>query len=853
MKQPASPPVSGVSGAPGIAEAPGVAGAAGDTRGGSRHVPVHELVRGVAERAPDQTAIEAGDLRITYAELEARANGLAAWLVGNGTPPGTRVAVLAEDPLTVIPALLAILKIGGVFVPLDPLLPERRLVRMAEEAALGWLLAEPAAAALGERVAAAAGQPRRGLLDEAAAALTGMPPPVVQHPDDPCYLYFTSGSTGSPKGIVGRLKGIDHFIRWEISTLGLAAGTRVSQLTIPTHDPFLRDVFVPLCSAGTVCVPPDRAARLDPGRLAAWLDRGDVHLVHAIPSLLRALLGERLHPGMFPGLRWMLLAGEPLLPADVRRFRAVFGDRIELINLYGPTETTLAKLFHRVRPEDLERPIIPIGKPIAGARAVVVGDGGAICPPGVAGEIYIRTPFRSLGYLGRPELTREVFVPNPFSGDPDDIVYKTGDLGRARDDGAIEFLGRKDHQVKIRGVRVEPAETESALREHEQVRDAVVVAREDGDAGCSLCAYVVTAGEATAAALRDFLARSLPEVMIPAAIVHLDRLPRTPTGKVDRAALPPPGEPAPAFILPRTPTEELLAVLWQQLLGRDRVGAGDDFFALGGHSLLALQVLSRVRERFGVEIALGDLLRRRVLSALAARIDELRRAGRALAAPALRPAPRDADLPLSFAQQRLWFLDRLDPGRPTYNIPLAVRLTGALDAAALARAIGRVVERHEVLRTTFPPLQGWPAQVIAPPSPCNLPLVDLARLPPAARAAQARRLRGDAAAAPFDLERGPLLRGLLLRHGTAVHDLALTAHHIVIDNWSVGVLVREINALYREAATGVPAALPELPVQYVDFAVWQRDWLRGEALEEQLAFWRGRLADPPVLELPTDR
>jgi amino acid adenylation domain-containing protein len=855
MKQPASPPVSGVPGVPVVPEVPAGAGAGVPDGASSRpqHVPVHELVRGIAEGAPGRTAIESGDLRITYAELEAHANGLAAWLLGSGAPRGTRVAVLAEDPLTVIPALLAILKIGGVFVPLDPLLPERRLARMAGEAALGWLLVEPAFAGLGERLAAAAGQPRLGLLDEAAAALAGAPPPVVHHPDDPCYLYFTSGSTGAPKAIVGRLKGIDHFIRWEISTLGLEAGTRVSQLTIPTHDPFLRDVFVPLCARGTVFVPPDRTARLDPGRLVAWLDHSDVQLVHAIPSLLRALLGERLHPAMFPGLRWMLLAGEPLLPADARRFSGVFGDRIELVNLYGPTETTLAKLFHRVRPEDLERPSIPIGKPIPGARAVVVDDGGAICPPGVAGEIYIRTPFRSLGYFGRPDLTREVFVPNPFSHDPEDVVYKTGDLGRVRDDGAIEFLGRRDHQVKIRGVRVEPAETESALREHEQVRDAVVVAREDGDAGCSLCAYVVTAGEATAAALRDFLARSLPEVMIPAAIVHLDRLPRTPTGKVDRAALPPPGEPAPAFLAPRTPTEELLAVLWQQLLGRDRVGAGDDFFALGGHSLLALQVLSRVRERFGVEIALGDLLRRRVLSALAARIDEVRRAGRGLATPALRPAPRSADLPLSFAQQRLWFLDRLDPGRPTYNIPLAVRLSGALAAPALARAIGRVVERHEVLRTTFPPRHGWPAQAIAPPAPCILPLVDLAGLPAAAREAQARRLRAGAAAAPFDLERGPLLHGLLLRHGAAVHDLALTAHHIVIDNWSVGVLIREINALYREAATGAPAELPDLPVQYADFAVWQRDWLRGQALEEQLAYWRGRLSDPPVLELPTDR
>jgi len=818
----------------------------------TRLAPVHELVAGIASRHPERTAIEAGERRVSYAELAAHANGLGVLLLAAGTPRGTMVAVLAEDPLAVIPALLGILAAGLVFVPLDPRLPERRLAQMLAAVDPGWLLVEPGLAGLAERLAAAS-RPRLAVLDEAAAAArAGAPLGVATQPDDPCYVYFTSGSTGSPKGIVGRRKGLDHFIRWEISTLGIEVGTRVSQLTIPTHDPFLRDVFVPLCAGGTVCVPPDPPARLEPGRLVAWLDRRDVHLVHTIPSLLRALLGEPLHPGLFPGLRWMLLAGEPLLPADVRGFRAVFGGRIELVNLYGPTETTLAKLFHRVQPEDLERPVIPIGRPIDGARAVVVAEGGEICPPGVAGEIYLRTPFRSLGYLGRPDLTREVFIPNRFSGDPDDIVYKTGDRGRVRSDGAIELLGRIDHQVKIRGVRVEPAEIESALREHEQVRDAVVVARDDGDSGSSLCAYVVAAGRPPAQALRDFLAQRLPEVMIPAAFVELDRLPRTPTGKVDRAALPPPEEQR-QFRAPRTPTEELLAVLWQQLLRRDRVSADDDFFALGGHSLLALQVLSRVRERFGVEIALGELLRCRVLAALAAKIDEARRAGKGLVAPPLRPVPRTAALPLSFAQERLWFLDRLDPGRPTYNIPLAVSLAGALDAGALARAIGRVVERHEALRTTFPQRNGWPVQQIAPPPRFVLPRIDLSGLAPADRARTARRLRAAATTAPFDLARGPLLRGLLLRHGATQHDLLLTAHHMVIDHWSVGVLVREINALYRETKDGAPADLPPLPIQYADFAVWQRDWMRGPVLEQQLAFWRERLADAPVLQLPADR
>jgi amino acid adenylation domain-containing protein len=818
----------------------------------ARHQPVHELVRSIAERYPERTAIERGSRRVTYAELAARAAGLAGRLLAAGEPRGMRVGILAEDPFAVIPAILAVLEAGGVFVPLDPLLPERRLAWMVEEVAPAWLLVEPGFAAAGERLAALPAAPRLQLLDERAAAGAG-PAAAAHGPDDPCYVLFTSGSTGKPKGILGRLKGVDHFVRWEIDAFGIGAGTRVSQLTTPAHDPFLRDVFVPLCAGGTVCVPPDRVARLEPRQLAAWLHDADVHLLHCVPSLFRTLLDERLRPELFPGLRWVLLAGEPLLPADVRRWMEVFGERIELVNVYGPTETTLAKLVHRVRPEDRDRPVIPVGRPIRGARAVLVDDAGKICAPGVVGEIYIRTPFRSLGYFRRPELTREVFVPNPFSGDPEDVVYKTGDLGRIRDDGAIELLGRRDHQIKIRGVRVEPAEIESALREHGQVRDVVVVAREEREGESRLCAYLVAAGELTPEELGEFLARSLPELMIPRTFVFLDRLPHTLTGKVDRAALPPPPAEARAFVAPRTPTEELLAVVWQELLGRERVGAADDFFALGGHSLLALQMLSRIRDCFGVDLPLGEFLGRRELAALAAAIDELRRAGRGDAAPPLRPAPRDGDLPLSFGQQRLWFLDRLDPGRPAYNVSFAVSLAGPLAAGALAAALTRITARHEALRTVFAERHGRPLQRIAPPAPFPLPGVDLAALPAAARELAAAELGAAAALAPFDLAGGPLLRGLLLRRGAAEHDLVLTGHHIVLDNWSVGLLVGELNALYRETATGEPAALPALPVQYADFAVWQREWLRGAVLAEQLAYWREQLREPPALELPTDR
>jgi amino acid adenylation domain-containing protein len=822
-------------------------------RKNARHEPVHRIVRRTAEACPTRVAIEGPGQSLTYEELAARSDDLALRLLDGGLAPGDRVAILAEDPLEVVPAVLAILEAGGVFVPLDPQLPERRLAALVGEVAPQWFLVEPRWNGLLAGIAEGAAAGHHAVLPlDGRAPASAAPVQIDRAPDAPCYVVFTSGSTGHPKGIVGRLKGIDHFVRWEIALLDAGEGIRVSQLTTPAFDAFLRDVFVPLCAGGTICVPPDRASRLDPGRLVTWLHEREIHLLHCIPSLFRSLLAERLRPELFPALCWVLLAGEALVPADVRRWTGVFGERVELVNLYGPSETTMTKLFYRVRPADREAASIPIGRPMEGAKAVVVDESGRICPPGMVGEILIRTPFRSLGYHGRPDLTREVFVPNPLSGDPEDIVYKTGDLGRVRDDGELELLGRRDYQVKIRGVRVEPAEIEAALREHPQVRDAVVVACE-GAAGPYLCAYAVAGREVSPEVLRLFLQGSLPEVLVPAAFVVLDRLPRTLTGKVDRAALPPPPSHEPRlYVAPRTPTEELLADLWQGLLHCGPVGVHDNFFALNGHSLLALRLLARLRDLFGVEVALGDFLGRQDLAELAARVDELQSAGSGLETPPLVPMPRGDDIPLSFGQQRLWFLDQLDPGRSAYNIAVILGLSGVVEVRILAVALTRITERHEVLRTVFVQSRSGPVQHIEPPRPARLPLADLSGLAAPLRDREAGKISAAEARAPFDLSRGPLLRALLVRRGAEEHDLALTAHHTVIDDWSLGVLVRDLSAFYRELVTGEPATLPALPVQYADFAIWQRGWLRDRVVEEQLAYWRESLRNAPVLELPAD-
>ena len=569
---------------------------------------VHQVFSQLAEEDGDRLAIDdSGGTRVTYGELEESANRLASYLLSK-VGSGSIVAILAKDTVTVITAILASLKAGCTFVPLDPRLPGKRLEMLMDQV-------EPAI--------------RLHDLETVNWNHVGPTPPpqVTSAPDDMSYIYFTSGSTGTPKGIAGRLKAIDHFIRWEIETLGLQEGVRVSQFTNPSFDAYLRDAFVPLCAGGAVCVPPDFGNGLDGPQLVKWIDDSKINLIHCVPSLFRALVHEDLHPEHFPFLQHILLAGEPLLPADVKRWMSIFGERIRLVNLYGPTETTMIKFFHFVTAADQDRHAIPIGKPMTGTKAIVVDAQGKACPLGTIGEIYIRTPYRSLGYFKQPELTNEVFIPNPFNNKPDDIVYKTGDLARVLEDGSFEFLGRKDRQVKIRGVRVELSEIEDLLLGHDAVKDVAVVDREDTSGNKYLCAYVVLSGEVTWGALRDYLAEHVPGYLVPSAFVTLETLPRTPTGKVDRNALPAGGEGKQsqrAFTAPSTETEQALADVWSQVLGVERIGVDDSFFELGGHSLLATQVISRIRLVFNLEIGLRAMFESPTLRGLAAKIDEAR-------------------------------------------------------------------------------------------------------------------------------------------------------------------------------------------------------------------------------------
>ena len=599
---------------------------------------IHDWVSRVAAGCGEHVAIDAADRTVTYADLESRSNRLANFLLAAGAPRGTAVAILTDDVVEVITAILAALKAGLVFVPLDPRTPPRRLRALAEEVSLGWFVADSKAAPLISAMTAGAAAPRVVFVDAVPAPVpAGIEPldryaafsvtdrPAIERPaDDECYVYFTSGSTGRPKGIAGRLKAIDHYIRWETTTFGIGPGDRVSQLTTPSFDASLRDFFAPLAAGGTVCVPPPGTV-LDAEDLVAWIDRERINVVHCVPSVFRAILNEPLDAARFPALRHVLMAGEAILPADARKWFDLFGERIRLVNLYGPSETTMTKFVHVLTPSDADRRLVPIGKPMPGASAIVVDERDQPCPAGVVGEIFIRTPYRSLGYAGRPDLTAAAFIPNPFGTDPADLVYKTGDLGRQLTDGTFELIGRRDFQVKVRGERIELGAIETALRGHEAVADVAVVDREDAAGSKYLCAYLVSRREIAVADLRDHLAAELSAAMIPSAFVVLPAIPRLINGKVDRAALPVPdreqARAAIAFEAPRTEVETRLSALFAEVLGVSRVGIHESFFDLGGHSLLATQLVSRIRRAFDIALPVRALFEAPTVAGLARHVD----------------------------------------------------------------------------------------------------------------------------------------------------------------------------------------------------------------------------------------
>ncbi|HSF43790.1 MAG TPA: amino acid adenylation domain-containing protein [Thermoanaerobaculia bacterium] len=817
---------------------------------------VHHLFAEQARRVPDAIAAVCRESSLTYAELEERANGLAHTLLRLGVAPGARVACCMPRCLEVLVGLLGTLKAGAAFVPLDPQQPAERLALMLEDLDPPVLLTT---AGLAVSLPATAAQVLRLDADgEEIAAGSGAPPEALASDAGLAYVIFTSGSTGRPKGVAVEHRQLFNYVAGVTARLELPAGASFATVSTFAADLGHTMIFPSLCTGGTLLVIEEEALT-DPEALAEAFARRPVDCLKIVPSHLASLLAAASRPErLLPRLR-LVLGGEACGPGLIAALRRLAPPSCRIFNHYGPTETTVGVLTYPVPAEGELPGALPLGRPLPGTRVYVTDPHQRLVPFRMAGELRIGGASVSRGYLGRPDATAERFLPDPWDGAPGARLYRTGDLARRRPDGTVEFLGRCDDQVKLRGFRVEPGEIAAQLLAHPAVRQAAVVLREgEADSEPRLVAYWVPArgADAEPGELKSFLAARLPAVMVPSFFVSLGELPLTGNGKLDRKALPAPEQQLPeeGRLAPRTPVEEVLAGIWAELLGREHIAATDSFFDLGGHSLLATRVMSRLRRVFGVEMPLHDLFNAPVLADLAARVEAALRAGVAPLTPPLIPVPRHGALPLSFAQQRLWFLDQLTPGSALYNIPVALRIAGPLDPGVLELTLGEVVRRHEALRTVFAVQEGSPVQVIRPAAPFGLPRVDLSGLPESAREALVLTLTGEEAGRPFDLARGPLLRGVLLLLAEEDHAAALTMHHIASDRWSMGVLVREVAALYAAFAAGRPSPLPELAVQYADFAAWQSSWLEGEVLAGELAYWRRQLAGlPPLLELPTDR
>jgi amino acid adenylation domain-containing protein len=818
----------------------------------------HELFEMQVERTPAAVAVAFGDRRLTYRELNLRANRLAHQLRDLGVGPEVLVGLYVERSPELLVGLLGILKAGGAYVPLDPAYPGERLAAIVQDAGLSVLLTQQA---LVKDLPSS--EARLLCLDD--IAVNGAPADAanlghIASAENLAYVIYTSGSTGRPKGVMLTHGGLCNAYRgWEDAYRLRAEATSHLQMASCAFDVFTGDWVRALCSGGKLVLCP-REFLLDPPRLYDLMRREHVDCAEFVPAVLRNLVQHLEETGGSLAFMRLLVAGSDVWYAgEYRRIRRLCGPQTRLINSYGLTEATIDSTYFEAADLDLpeDRPV-PIGRPFANVEVHILDGNMQPVPVGVPGELHIGGRGVAQGYFKQPELTAEKFISDPFSGRTGDRLFRTGDLARYLADGSIELLGRTDYQVKVRGFRVEPGEIEAVLSQHPAVRQAVVVARGDRPESKHLVAYLTADGTAPSCHdLRAFLRAKLPDYMVPLGFVVLDALPLSPNGKVDRQALPDAEvvrpESGAAFVAPRTPTEELVAEVWGKVLGVEQVGVQDNFFDLGGHSLLGTQVISRLAQAFRVELPLRRLFETPTVAGLAESIDVASRSDRQ-PLPPLRRAPREGSLPLSFAQQRLWFLDRFEPGSPFYNIPAAARFTGELDVAALERSLVEIIRRHESLRTTFHEVDGEPAQVTAPDLPVALPVLDLSDLLAAEREVEALRLARAEAQRPFDLTRGPLLCITLMKLAPREHVVLLVMHHIISDGWSMGVFYRELAALYQSFAAGMSAPLPALPVQYADYAVWQRDWLRGETLEKQLAYWKERLAGAPAaLELPTDR
>lgn len=809
---------------------------------------IQELVEAQVEKTPEAVAVVFGDRQMSYRELNGLANRLARHLRTAGVRPETAVGIYLGRSLEMVAGMLAILKSGGACLPLDPSYPAERLAFMLNDARVQYLVTEqkqiPTLPDLRvHRIPIDTGWPEISVQDCSNLA------PIASSMNLAGIIY-TSGSTGEPKGSLLSHRGLVNHLCWRQSICRLEPNDAVLQASPISFDIALWDFFGPLIAGARIVVPQSDAPP-DSRQIVRLIRQQDITTLQLVPSRLQALMQEP-DVEQCASLRCIVTGGEPLSLDLQERVLRSFPN---LHNLYGATEASVDVTSYRCHPREFPHSV-PIGHPIANQGVYLLGANLEPAPIGVAGEIFIRGQGLSRGYLRRPALTAERFLPDPFSAEPGGRLYRTGDQARWQPDGNLQFLGRIDNQVKVRGHRIELEEIEAVLDSCAGVHKSVALVREDTPGDQRVVAYVAGGTGLDVGALRSILRQRMPLFMVPSIFVVLDAIPVTTSGKVDRRALPAPdlrqiGQAI--YVAPSNPVEELVALVWAEVLGAARVGVNDNFFELGGHSLLAAKVIARLAERFSLEIPLRVLFEQPTVAALGEYIRQAREAATGATIPPLHKAHRSAEIPLSFAQERLWFLDQLGPGGPPSRIPSLFRVEGPLDARALQRSLEEIVRRHESLRTTFTPLVGKPVQLISIASSVPLPIVDLEVAAPELQHREIRRLVDNRLQEPWDLSRGPLFQAILVRLRERGHVLIVFVHHIVADGWSISILFRELATLYESFLRGQASPLPELPFQYADYSVWQREWLHGDVLSGLLTYWRQQLAGAEVLKLLTDQ
>jgi len=827
------------------------------------------------EQYADNVAVQTTECSLTYRELNTWANNVAAAIPSEPN----NIALVFEPGATTIVAIMAALKAGRTYVPADPQNPIDRLQVILEDSEATAIVTDTKNLSLSEKLAN--GRLPIINVDDVDRTVDVGRQPATASPDSYAYILYTSGSTGQPKGVVQNHRNVLFHIRNYTNNLHISTNDKLTLLSSYGFDAAVMDIFGALLNGATLCPFDIKAEGL--AGFHQWLLDNEITIYHSTPTVYRyfldsltggdgrpqsaaptviqvasfvgaALRGRPSSEIQFPDIRLVVLGGEEVYKRDVDLFKQYFAPHCIFVNGLGPTESTVTLQYFITKDTPVERSTVPAGYAVEGTEILLLGPAPDRTEVYGIGEIAIRSPHVACGYWRRPELTRAA-----FTEDRDRRTYSAGDLGRLLPDGTIAFMGRRDQQLKIRGYRIEPGEVESALQGHPLIKKAAVIARDNGNGEKQLAAYLVPREPAQVSAeqIRSFLKDKLPPYMVPAQFAMLESLPLTTTGKVDRQALskiePEHASAAESSVAPRTPVEEVMASVWSDILRREKVGIQDNFFELGGHSLLATQVLSRVRDAFNVELPLRAIFENPTIANLSraledARVDEAHRI------PVLGKFERNGESPLSFSQQRLWFIEQLEPGNPAYNIHAAVRLLGDLDPDVLQRSLEAVIGRHEILRTTFPAVDDQPVQRIGAPMSLSLPVMDLEDFAADEREAQALSVIIEESQRPFDLAAGPMLRTRLLRMSERDHILILTMHHIVSDAWSMGVLVRDAAAFYKSFAEDSAVSLPELQLQYADYASWQRAWLQPERLAESLSYWKRQLADKPLsMRLPTDK